>query len=215
MGTLAGWIGRAELCDLAAAQIDRVVSILSPIASKCLGLAKGNHEDSIHRHTERDVYSELVVRLKDAGGFASDHNLALGYYGWLSLVFYRDGERNARATTIRVNVHHGFSNGKLAGGKALNMQRWLWTHDADLVIFGHSHNTAAQAETVEALDKGDNIVDVVRRGCYAGTFLNTVNQRGPSTYSERKGYFPLPIGGCEVALRPGAMDQRDRVHITL
>ena len=214
MGTLANWIGREELMDLAGAQVDRLISKLKPIASKCLGLAKGNHEDTIHRHTERDVYSDIVTHVKRDGGFDADHNLALDYYGWLSLAFYRAATRN-QGSLIRVNVHHGFSNGKLAGGKALNMQRWLWTHSADVVIFGHSHNTMAQVETVEALDKGDNIVNERRVGCYSGTFLQTVNEGGPSTYSERKGYFPMPIGGCEITLKPAAHSRTDYVRVTV
>jgi len=214
MATLADWVGRAELVDLAGAQVDRFVAKVRPIASKCLGLIAGNHEAALHKHYERDVYSNIVTRVKRDGGFEADHSLALGVYGWLSLLFYRS-EKRTRGTAIRINVHHGFTGGKLAGAKALNMQKWIWTHASDLVIHGHSHNTSAMAETVEALDKGDNIVDVTRRGCYGGTFLRTVNEGGPSTYSEVKGYFPLPIGGCEITLRPGAEAQRDRVRVTI
>lgn len=212
VGTLANWIQMSDLADLARVQRARFLEIVEPIASRCLGLAKGNHEDSIARKFERDVYSEIVVGVKQAGGFADDYPLALGFYGWLLLNFYRTETRN-RVTRLKVNVHHGFVGGRLAGAKALNMQRWLWTHDCDLAIFGHSHNTSAQPEAVESVDRSGNIVIQVRRGCYAGTFLRTVNDDGPSTYSEKRGYFPLPMGGAEVILRPGAMERNDMVRV--
>jgi hypothetical protein len=99
-------------------------------------------------------------------------------------------------------LHHGFVGGKLAGAKALDMQRWLWNHNADLVIFGHSHNTGAQREAVEEVDKADKIKVARRVGCYAGTFLHTTAE-GATTYSEIKGYPPLPVGHVEIILTPG------------
>ena len=95
------------------------------------------------------------------------------------------------------------------------MQRWLWTHDADVVIFGHSHNTSAQPEAVESLDRSNNITYKTRKGCYGGTFLRTVNEGGDSTYSEIKGYFPLPLGGCEIRIRPRAEKYEDRIRIIM
>ena len=213
--TLADWIEMPDLLDLPKAQVNHLLDILRPIASKCLGLACGNHEMTIQAKYERNIYSEIVTGIKEAGGFPADHKLALGYYGWVMLNFYRSSKKRQSRTTIKANVHHGFVGGRLAGAKALNMQRWLWTHDADLVIFGHSHNQMAQPETVEKLDRNGKLVQQVRRGCYGGTFLKTVNEDGPSTYSERKGYFPLPVGNPVIRLRPGAEAQRDRVRIVI
>jgi predicted phosphodiesterase len=212
-GALAPWITITELCDLAKAQKEHYLDYVLPIAGKCLGMVCGNHESAIQRHFERDIYSEIVTAVKQAGGFPSDTNLAVGYYGYWRGRFYRSGERE-RASIVTINLHHGFTGGKLAGAKALDMQRWLWSHEsADLVIFGHSHNSSAQAEAVECLDDGDNIVTRTKRGVFSGTFLKTVNEDGPSTYSEVKGYLPLPMGGCEVWLTPGAEDQRNRIRV--
>jgi len=212
-GSMAKWVKMADLCDLARAQRDRFLEIVGPIASRCLGMVEGNHELSIKRHYERDIYSDLVCGVKEAGGFAADHSLALGYYGWLLLSFYRSPERR-RSTLYKFNLHHGFVGGRLAGAKALNMQRWLWTHDADLVIFGHSHNTGAQVETVETVTRGGQVSHINRIGCYSGTFLAT-NTKGSATYSEIKGYFPMALAQPVIHLRPGAHEQRDRLRVVV
>lgn len=211
-GLLAPWITVTELCDLAKAQRDRFLDIIKPIAGKCLGVVCGNHEAMIQKHFERDIYSEIVTAIKQWSGLPADANLAIGYYGYWRGHFYRSGERE-RASLVTVNLHHGFTGGKLAGAKALDMQRWLWSHACDIAIFGHSHNSSAQAEAIECLDDGDNIITQTRRGVFSGTFLKTVNENGPSTYSEVKGYLPLPMGGCEIWLTPGAECQRDRIRV--
>ena len=211
--TLAPWVDVADLVDLAAAQRERFLDIVRPIAGQCLGLIKGNHEETIQHWTERDVYSEIVSAVKAAGGFESNHNLALGYYGWLRLVYHWGAEKRGGSCTITANLHHGWAAGRLGGAKALNMERWLWTHDCDLALFGHAHNADAYRRAVESLDRRGNLVTTVRRGGYGGTFLRTVNEGGASSYSERKGYLPLPIGGIEVELRPGQVDQGARVRL--
>jgi len=211
--TLAPWIEVDDLADLAQAQRDRFLDITKPIAGKCLGLVEGNHERWIYHKFERDIYGEIVNGTKQAAGKPADSHLGLGYYGWLQLAFYFGSDKKGGSAIINVNIHHGFVGGRLEGAKALNMERWLWNHDADLVLFGHSHNTATKVAQVEGIDRAGRHYEQVRRGGYCGSFLRTVNPDGPSTYSEIKGYMPLPVAGIEVLLRPGAAQQRDRVRI--
>lgn len=212
--TLAEWITVRDLGDLPRAQLNHFLGIIKPIAGQCLGLLAGNHEAAIYRHYERDIYSDIVVGVKRLGGFDPDHDLGLGYNGWLRLKYYRSkkGERKAGVRKIDISLHHGFVGGKLAGAKALNMQRWLWSHECDLAIFGHSHNTATQIEAVEKLDKGDNLEYSPRIGCYAGTYVPTAGE-GFTTYSERDGYFPLPIGGVLIRLIPRSAIPERRIIV--
>lgn len=213
--SLASWIGRNDLKDLAKSQLEMLQYYLDPIASKCIGLLRGNHEDAIMKHNERDVYSELVTHIKEKGGFPSDHKLAMNFYGWIKMSFYNSPcEVKDSVHSITINAHHGFTGGKLAGAKALDMQRWLWTHRADLVLFGHVHSSPSQPEAIEALDRNDNITIVVRKGVYTGTFLRTIDPAGPSTYSEVKGYFPTACDIPEIELAPGEKDQAKRVRVT-
>jgi calcineurin-like phosphoesterase family protein len=202
---MADWFRVAHLADLAKAQRDRFLEIVRPIAGKCLALVEGNHEHSIRRHYERDIYSDIVTDIKEGAGHPADYKLALGVCGWLLLHFRRPDGKSRR--TFRFNLHHGFVGGKLAGAKALNMQRWLWTHDADLVIFGHSHNTGIQVETVESVTVGGHVHYQNRVGCYGGSFMVGAQ------YAQRKGYFPIPLGHVEIVLRPGARYAPDRLTV--
>ena len=102
--------------------------------------------------------------------------------------------------------------GRLAGGKALNMQRWLWTHNAHVSLWGHSHNLGIQPEAVEEIDNAGNVHIVNRRGAFTGSYLRTFNN-GPATYSEEKGYFPLPFGGVMVQMWPGFEPRAGRIRM--
>lgn len=212
---LADWVDVADLVDLAQAQRDRFLSIVKPIAGKCLGLVIGNHEGTIQRKFERDIYREIVVTLKGWGGFPNDHKLAFGVYGWLQLAFCWGEDKRGGSVVITGNVHHGFTGGRLGGAKALNMERWLWTHNADFVLFGHSHNADVYRRAVEYVGRNGHIRQQVRLGGYSGTFMRTVNDGGPATYIERRGYLPQPIGGIEVELRPGMQKGQQMVKMIL
>jgi hypothetical protein len=207
---LADWIKMSDLTDLARAQKNRFLEIVEPIAPKCVALLEGNHEASITRFTERSIYREIVTEVKRMAGLPEDEKLGLGYYGWIRLRFVR---MTKAVHYIHINAHHGFTGGRLAGAKALNMQRWLWTHDADLALMGHSHNTGMQVEAIESLNRQTGEVSYVNRvGAYTGTFLKS-GVEGALTYSEVKGYLPMPVSGIEVVLKPGTHLPMDKIKI--
>ena len=213
-GTLAKWLTVKSLTDLAGAQIKRFTEIVNPIAPKCLALLCGNHETKLTEMSERDVFADIITNIKKNGGMKETDKLGLGYSGWLMLRFSAPSQgTSANTVTFTFNLHHGFVSGRLAGAKALEMQRWLWTQNADVVIFGHSHNTAIQPEAIESCDKAGVVSLVKRRGCYSGTFLrNTIEDA--VTYSEMKGFLPLPLGGVEITLRPRAANRDDAIRIS-
>jgi predicted phosphodiesterase len=203
--SLADWLKVEHLGDLAKAQRDRYLDHVLPIADKCLGLVGGNHERAIKRYYERDIHAEIVTAIKQAAGHPPEFRLGLDYCGWLQL-FFRVDDKHTRGRTD-IYLHHGFVGGKLAGAKALNMQRWLWSHDADLVLFGHSHNTGVQVEAVEEITRYGTVRYQHRIGAYAGTFM-----RG-AEYAQEKGYFPLPLARVEIQLRPGAKARSERLRV--
>ncbi|GIV81706.1 MAG: hypothetical protein KatS3mg051_1060 [Anaerolineae bacterium] len=201
------------LDDIVGAQKEYFLDLIRPIAHKCLVMLKGNHEDVIRRHYERDIYLELVTAVREMGGFGQDYPMALGYYGWLQLVFFRSGqEERKRSTVFRIYLHHGFGGGRLKGGKALNMERVLLSRDADIVLMGHTHNRDVIMSSTERM-AGRRPVVVERYGVYTGTFLRgTVDD--VDTYSGVRGYLPLSIGCMEIRLRPGDENVRRRIRIS-
>jgi hypothetical protein len=212
--TLAPWIKMVNLADLVEAQLDRFMKIIEPIADRCLCLLTGNHEDTILKYYERDIYREIVSRVKIKAGHPPDYQLGLDYYGWLILQFYSQDHTGdgSRATRLVFNLHHGFGGGKLKGAKALQMERWIYTHDADVTIFGHTHNADAYRAAVEYVDQGGSVQQQERRGVYSGTYLSN-NNGGSTTYAERRGFLPLPIGGNEIVLKPQAHSRHDMIRV--
>lgn len=202
---LASWITIKELTDLAKYQMDRIIRKFQPISEKCLCLVRGNHEDMIQRMTERDVHSNLVSAIKENGKLEVEERLDLGYYGWLPIVFTRDQSQ----TRVTLNIHHGMVGGMLAGAKALAMQRWLWSHDADIVIFGHSHNTGIQVEQTEYIDQAGKFRVKKKYGCYAGTFMKPADES--SSYAEIKGYLPIPQSNIKIVIRPFISNREDGI----
>jgi len=208
---LADWIEVDDLVDLPRAQEERFLSFVRPIADRCLGLVEGNHERTIKQRSERDVFSNIVTGIKAAAKMKPGKKLGIGATGWLRLMFRRN---KSGTISYTFSLHHGFVGGRLAGAKALNMQRWLWTHECDVALFGHSHNTMTQNESVHRINRAGRLHKVKRTGAYTGTFLQS-SIEGKISYAEAAGYFPLPVGGIEIRLHPGSKVERNRLRVLM
>jgi len=212
--SIAKWVSVNDLVDLAKAQLDRYINIVSPIAGKCIAMVEGNHERKIRNMYERDIYMESVSRIRELSGDAN-RKLALGYNGWIILNFY-SGDRKSRSgrTQIKIYIHHGHGGGGSEGSKANKLQKALWQYDADIIIFGHAHNTESQIQAVYKTNANGVPYKQYRYGAYSGTFLDG-NGDGYDTYGEIKGYAPLPLGGVSFQLQPQVKDKTRRIKMTV
>lgn len=208
---LADWMTLAHMADIAKAQRDRYLDIVRPIADKCLGLVLGNHELVIRQRYERDVHLEIVNAIKQWQGLDADEPLSFGVTGWLVLLFSRAGTKHS-SSTIRISLHHGFVGGKLMGAKALNMQRWLWSHECDLALMGHCHVVEVQPEWVEAV-RGTKIVKLKRVGAFCGSFKGMPHHA--DTYVQHRGFFPQGPANVVINLRPGADCRDNRIKVVV
>jgi predicted phosphodiesterase len=208
--SLASWIKVKDLVDVAGCQQEHAFNILEPTVEKkkILAVVKGNHEGSIQHFTERDVHSNLVTYIKQKGDIKGRVGIDVG--GWMILRFLRTmpGERPAGSCSIIFSLHHGFVGGKLAGAKALNMQRWLWNHECDIALHGHSHDTKIMLEGVHAVVMPGKIVSKKRIGCMTGNWL------GMARYANRAGYYPCPTGYVDIKITPRATDVEERIRAT-
>jgi len=95
--------------DVISAQQEWVFEALRPIANKCLWVNAGNHEGSIFKFTERNVYSNIVTFIKQAGGIKDSQQLGIGYRGFVRLRLRRSGHTN----TLVIMSEHGWGGGRL------------------------------------------------------------------------------------------------------
>lgn len=204
---LAKWLlGWDELEDIAKAQRERYVRMFKPIGDRCLMRVEGNHERSILRHTEREVYTTI------AEGIGAK-NVCVGPSGFLRIVFNREtGGKQARRSiwTMIVFATHGWWGGRLMGAGALNLERVANRVRADVVIAGHDHKNRAFPLT-EIISTSYNKVRVKQIWCVSsGTYLGSEDGKwGQPDYAERGGYRAVGAGGVVIEVTP---DKRE-IHI--
>lgn len=196
--SLAKWL--YGVGDIAKAQRERVIETLRPIADKCVALVKGNHEETIYRYTERDVYGPIVETMAQG----KTDPLGLEYWGFVRLMFRRmkPKARLPEAWTLDLFLTHGWWGGALQGNGALNLERLGGWVQAQVVLAGHDHKLKTFAQTqVKPLKNGS--VQKVRQVCGScGAFLDGAR------YSEAKGYRPSPPGYLTVTIEPDKQEVR-------
>lgn len=214
---LAFWIGGGDYCDfiirddkryrtsgvakwarghddIVRAQLQRLMGLIKPIRHKCLLLIKGNHEDSIMSHYERDIYADIVENIMPAvppGQYRG--NLAPGVVGYMVIQFKPHGD--GKAWRFTAWCHHGYGGGRYAGAKMLNIERELALRDADVVLVGHTHARAVWAgATTSAAGYSQP------KGAVCGSFFRSYGHF--ETYAARKGYPPGPIDTVPLIINP-------------
>jgi len=148
-------------------QFIEVVELLKPIASKCLGIASGNHED----RTRRKSGIKLSLLLAHYLGIPEKY---CGYS--LCMVINKSFPKSGNAS-FRIIGHHGTGGGRTKGGKANLFTRLAEIYPtADLYIIGHTHQQAYWADRCFDFDTGNGIMRAIERQYYmAGSFLEYFN----------------------------------------
>lgn len=192
---LPAWVSVADLADLTKVQIARYKLYFSPHKDNCLARLCGNHEDTLSRHSERDAYAALnaTVNLPD--------ERALGYSGFLRLRFRlnRAGRKHAADVwTLVFYLTHGHGGGKLAGAKALNLERLPLAYNADVYAMGHTHAKLVLNKMRYSISSRLNEVERSHLIMVnVGSFMSS--QPG---YAERAGYYPQGVGPVELWITP-------------
>lgn len=183
--------------DVIEVQRKRLIKLLEPIAPKCLGYLRGNHEDKLLQHDGRDIYHSVAEELIKMGATAP---LGLGTQGFVRLYLQRINRlRTSDSWPVIVYATHGWGGGRLEGSLPLKLGRLLKSYHADLYLFGHHHRAVPlRSHRVSMKTASDELqgLDVYAIG--TGSFLRGYdpNQEG-EVYSESKGYPPQPLG-CPV-----------------
>lgn len=201
-----GMYSPAALADPGAWQRDRVLEVVEPIRHKCLGLVPGNHETKFLKHTQRDVFREIVAGISPHVPEDWRDSMRFDYEQWLILRFLPEGSKTPTSTCV-LWLFHGAGGGMLRGAKALRQQRRAWKHSAaHAVIAGHVHEEMAFPEVVYNVDvRSGNVLPRKIHTVISGSFKWSKAQRmGWAVEKE----FPEQLPGTPwLELRP-FMEQR-------
>jgi len=192
---LAKWLlGADELSDIGRAESARFIDMLAPVRDRCLALIAGNHEESILRHSDHDVYARII------DGMANGHKLRLNHSGFLSLRFQR---RGGSVWTLRMYLTHGSGGGQSGGNTGNKLQKLVAGVDGvQLVAMGHHHDPDyKQFARLRASRDGVHTVMIHAISCPALI--------GHMIYAQTKDYRPRPTGYAMVTVVP------DKRHISV
>lgn len=192
--------------DVMSVEAKYTVKMLTPIADKCLGLVKGNHEFGAEKFYDRQLYWEIVTGVAEAAGKAPE-KLALGVEGFVRVLFRRGNEESFGGSWLMtIYCHHGYGGGRLPGGHALALGRVMGDYECDLALMGHRHTELALPKPVtRAARRGAAIQKRIAAFVpgYLNAFIKPSGDGHPlDSYSEEIGLPPVPIGTRQITIRP-------------
>lgn len=172
--------------DRIPAQIkEALLDYFTPLRDQIIGWHEGNHGHRNKSTGNLDRWDQLV---------AMDLGVPfLGYSGFTMLKF--EHERGGDRRTIQVHSAHGWQGGRSSGAKVNRLEKEMgYWPSADIMVRGHSHQLFSHRFVIQMPNqRGTDLVTRDRIVGHTGTYLRT-NAVGVSSYSERKGYRPIPIG---------------------
>lgn len=124
------------------------VDFFQPYAKRLLCINFGNHEGSFLKRYGTDIGAIAASMLNDRTG----SSIVCGdYAGYINLCFQKDGIVNESRSKIIYYTHSSGSSGKRTKG-TLAIDILKGQHpSADIIIFGHDHDTFIKPEPVEIM----------------------------------------------------------------
>jgi hypothetical protein len=195
---LAKWLHGKD--DIVGLQEKTFIERIVDIREKCLGLAKGNHEDDILTWSERDVYSGIVNSIA-----MPDRHVRLDVGGFIVIYWRTNGKTRWRMTIF---VHHGSGGGLLEGGHALTLGRLPKWYSFDIALLGHRHVKQWVPNVVTAPNAtATGFIKRQQHMLFGGTYLDSVcNERQEESYAERRMLPPKGVGVVKLRIRPSSQE---------
>jgi UDP-2,3-diacylglucosamine pyrophosphatase LpxH len=186
-------VNLASLDRIGDVYVEKIASMLKPIARKCAWMGFGNHEHQFQRRHHTDLTARILRALE----LPDDH-----YGGWMgkTRLVFEDGSNHRNAVVV---YHaHGWQAGRKEGAKLNNMRELPGFTRADIYLHGHSHSRFADA--LDWLDENQSFTKPVSKRAYVshtGSFVKTY-ELGQSSYAEQKAYLPTSLGPPRFLITP-------------
>jgi len=175
-----------QLQFFAQHQVDEIEKELAPIANKCVGIKRGNHEKVISDRFLYDPAHDLAKRFNTK------------YLGYESMTrFYVSGKDGRKRYSVVAYAHHGFGGGKKPGSHANNLLDLAAYYEADLYITGHVHRLQSIKSTKLIINTSGKLLSRDVAFVNSGTYLR-MKQEGMEGYEVKKGLPPTVIGSPHI-----------------
>ena len=163
-------------------QMVKAATLLRPVADKCLAFTQGNHE----RRTARESGVDLSRIIARELGIEDKYSEGMAY------IFLRFGEQNShrerRKVPYTILVTHGTGGGRTVGAKANRLAELVSIADADIYLYGHTHQPMVFKEGFMRVDwRNNRLSNVDRLFVNSGAFLDW------GGYAEQAQYRPSAI----------------------
>lgn len=171
------------------------ISLLSPIADKCLGIVSSNH----HYRVEKDT----GLNLDEV--FCS--NLNVPYLGDSSVICVV-----ANKCAFYIALAHSTGGGRTQGAKANACKKLDQIYQGcDLYLTGHTHAYTTFVSTQTVVDRKRNkLTDICSYYCTTGHFLDWKD-----SYAERMMLPSMPKGCAEIVLEGSPIGQESTKRINM
>ena len=172
----AGWV---EQVQSPQEQLDALVEVLEPIKNKVLINLEGNHEERIWKHSGIRV-SKILANM-----------LGVPFGGYSAFVKLR-----VRKNNYIVHAQHGSSNAWYPHTKLTAAMRTAQHTDADLYLYGHTHELLSIKVPRKVMDKRSRtVVTSEKYFVLTGSFLEY-----EGSYAQKKNMYPIMTGIANITL---------------
>lgn len=183
-------------------QIEEVTDLFKPIRNSCLGLLRGNHEETIRKYYHYDVLYEMAKDLE------LPRSLLLYDTSIIRTVFKRAKSREK--SCIDIFCAHGNIGGRTYGSKANRLHDLMKYFKADIYLLAHSHIKQSQSCNQIYFDKRGTErkrkVVMAMTGCFLQGY-----SRGKTSYCEKWLFPPTDTGVIKLQINPYTRDK----HVSL
>ena len=170
-------------------QIVKAVMLLKPISDKILAITQGNHERRTAKESGVDLMKIIAMEL----GLVDKYSEGMAY------IFVRLGEQDShhhyKKVPYSILVTHGNGGGRTVGAKANRLADLVSIADADVYLYGHTHQNMAFKEGFMRVDWHNNNVHMVDR-----LFVNSGAFLDWGGYAEQAQYRPSVIAPPHIFL---------------
>ncbi len=188
-----------NLSNIVNEQKKDIMKMLDPIKDKCLGLHRGNHEETIRKRYHTDIVYEMCEEWDVAELYDT------------ALTRLRFQMPNMHTNTFDMLSFHGNIGGRKGGNKINRIEDVMGFIDADICLMAHAHKKLTT--TVTQLYMGRTapyeLKDRKRVGGVTGGFLRGYQQSATS-YVEQCMYPPADLGTLKISIKPYYKD----IHIS-